>query len=167
MNAWLLTWEGTSPAINASNKIVAIIASRRSNSFVHDVVDLLYGRSVGSAYDAVRAANRRKERKGELLTTYSTSERFFFGRNPLIFARRVSHLTVSRNESEDTETVAWIDPPYLRIENPGELPVVTDPQRRCLLVRRLHAPLSGELYPEDGSSTDAGGAPWYSSEAIE
>ena len=72
--------------------------------------------------------------------------RIFYGRNPLIFARRVSDLKVVRNEASETETISWTDPPYLWIEKPSGLPVVADPERHCEVVRRIHAPLSRDLY---------------------
>jgi len=52
MNAWLLTWEGTcGPAINGKKKIVAILSAKRSSSFVEDLIDVLYCRSVDTAND--------------------------------------------------------------------------------------------------------------------
>lgn len=115
MNAWLFTWEGTDRAITHDNKILAIVSSRRSSSFIEDVVDLLYCRSVDSAYYAIRATNRKKQRHNELMAMFSTPSRMFYGRNPLIFARRVADLKILRNEAEGTETVSWTDPLYLRV----------------------------------------------------
>jgi hypothetical protein len=146
MNAWLLTWEGTDRKISHDNKILAIVSSRRSSSFIKDVVDLLYCRSVDSAYYAARAANRKKQRHNEFMAVFSTPSRMFYGHNPLIFARRVADLKIVRNEVEGIEIVRWIDPPYFKIEKSGEMPVVADPERRCEVVRRLNAPLSRDLY---------------------
>jgi len=146
MNAWLLTWEGTRSRVASENKILAIVSSRRSSSFIEDLVDLLYCRSVDSAYHAARAVNRKRRRHRELMATFSTPGRIFFGHNPLIFARRVSNLKITRNEAEGIETVSWTDPPYLKIEKPGETPVVADPERDCEVVRRINAPLSRDLY---------------------
>src|SRR5205814_3584475 len=110
-------------------KILAIISSRRSSSFIKDLVDVLYCRSVDSAHDMATRANKRKQRDRELMATFSTAGRIFYGRNPMIFARRVTNLQVVRNEAKGTETVSWTDPPHLRIEKPGELPVVIEPDR--------------------------------------
>jgi hypothetical protein len=169
VNAWLLTWEGTSGMITAQNKIAAIISSRRSSAFVYDVVDLLYGRTVDSAYDVARSANRRSARRDELLAAYSTSQRFFFGRNPFLFARRVSDLRVVRHERQNLEVVTWIDPPYLRIEKPGDLPVAADSERRCTLRRHLQSPLSSDLYGTNHADARSNGhadIDWYASETI-
>ena len=64
----------------------------------------------------------------------------------MIFARLVTDLKVVRDEAQGPETVSWTDPPYLRIEMPGELPVVAEPERYCELVRQINVPLSGDLY---------------------
>lgn len=64
----------------------------------------------------------------------------------MIFARLVTDLEVVRNEVQGTETVSWTDPPYLRIEKPGELPKVAEPERYCELVRQINVPLSSDLY---------------------
>jgi hypothetical protein len=77
---------------------------------------------------------------------FSTMNRIFYGRDPLIFARRVSNLKVVRNEANGTETISWMDPPYLRIKKAGGLPVVADPERHCEIVRRINAPLSRDLH---------------------
>jgi hypothetical protein len=153
MNAWLLTWEGTGSRVVSDNKILAIISSRRSSSFIKDLVDVLYCRSVDSAYDMATRANKRKQRDRELMATFSTPSRIFYGRNPMIFARLVTALKVVRNEAQGTETVSWTDPPYLKIEKPGELPVVTDPERYCEVVRQINVPLSRDLYYKDFPKT--------------
>lgn len=145
MNAWLLTWEGMSPRITADNKIAAIVSARRSSSFIYDLVDVLYHRSIDAVYQTVSNLYKPKLRR-QLLATYSTSDRLFFGRDSLIFARLVNNLRVSLDRENGTETVSWTDPPYLRIENPGEMPHVADQARRCTLVRGIHAPLSGDVY---------------------
>ena len=50
MNAWLLTWEGTEgPALLPDKKIIAILASRKLDRSILDLVDILYRRSVDSA----------------------------------------------------------------------------------------------------------------------
>ena len=147
MNAWLLTWEGTDPHVSdGNNKILAILSSRRSAAFIEDLVDILYSRSVDSAYYTARVANKRRQCRKELIATFSANDRIFYGRNPMVFARRVSDLKVVRNEIEGTETITWMDPPYLRIEKLGELPVVADPERQCEIVRSIRAPLSRDLY---------------------
>jgi hypothetical protein len=145
MNAWLLTWEGTTANVTPENKIAAIVSARRSSSFIEDLMDVLYTRSVDAAYDAVRMLYKKGRRQRELRPTFSRGDRLFYGRNPMLFARRVKDLTVVRDEQRGTETVGWIDPPYLKILAPGEMPVVADPERQCEVVRKLESTLSRDL----------------------
>jgi hypothetical protein len=145
MNAWFLTWEGTSPEITPENKIAAIISARRASSFVHEIADLLYARSMDPAYDVARAANSRSHHRSELTTRFGVSDGFYFGRDLFIFARRVSGLSIKRDEPNGIETITWIDPPYLRVLEAGELPIIGDPARRCTLIRPVRAPLSKDL----------------------
>lgn len=162
MQAWLLTWEGTSARITAETKLIAIVSSRRSMSSIRDFVDILYSHTCDTAYLAARNANRRRERRTNLTLSGGIGERFFFGENPKIFARRVTELTIRRDDSAQVEIVSWMDPPYLKVERVGELPVVADPARRCRLVRPIHASLGTCLWSagiERGQQLDN----WYMS----
>src|ERR1044072_8549774 len=116
MNAWLLTWEGTGSNVTADNNIVAIVSARRSTSFIEDLVEVLYCRTADSAYDAARGANKKRERRRQFRATFSANDRIFYARNPFFFARRVSKLGVVQNEAQGTETVTWLEPPYLKID---------------------------------------------------
>ena len=146
MKAWLLTWEGTyGPALVADKKIVAIISSSRSSNVIEDMVDILYSRSVDSAYDMAFLANKRGERKSEYKHSYSQPHRLFYGRNPCIYARIVSDLKVERDEDRKIECVRWIEPPYRRIEKPGALPIEVEPASEKKLIRTF-APLSLDIY---------------------
>lgn len=115
MNAWLLTWEGTEgPAIDANQKIIAILSGRKSADVVANLVEVLYCRTVQSAGDMARLANRRRSREHQYRQVYSTADRLFYGRNPCIFARRVSNLRIERDASLETETVRWHEPATYR-----------------------------------------------------
>ena len=145
MNAWLLTWEGTGRNVRPENKIVAIISSRRSSSFIEDLVEVLYCRTADSAYDAARDANRTRQQRNQLRATFSANGQIFFGRNPLIYARRVTKLIVVRNEAQGIETVTWLDSPYLKIQPPDNMPVVADRARIRCVIRKIDLPLSRDL----------------------
>jgi hypothetical protein len=146
MNAWLLTWEGTcGPALIVDKKIVAIISSRRSSSAVEEIVDILYRRSVDSAFDMSFLANKRKQREKQYKHIHSQPSRFFYGHNPCIYARIVFNLKVERNELLQMEHVQWTEPAYLQIERPGTLPTEVEPAREKELVRTLR-PLSLDIY---------------------
>jgi hypothetical protein len=145
MNAWLLTWEGTGSNLTPENKIVAIVSARRSTSCIEDLIEILYCRTADSAYDAPRGANKTRERRRQFRATYSANDRIFYGRNPLIFARRVSKLGVVQNEAQGTETVTWLEPPYLKIDPADYMPVVAERSSICCVVRCLDLPLSRDL----------------------
>jgi hypothetical protein len=67
MNAWLLTWENTTgPAIVPEKRIVAVLSSRRPSWLVREIVEILYRRSVETAYDMVSFANTREQRGGRV-----------------------------------------------------------------------------------------------------
>lgn len=111
LNAWLLTWEGTSgPATDPDKKIIAITDARRSERFIEDLVDVLYSRSVDSAYDMAFMANKRNQRKAQYRHINTHPSRILYGRMPCIYARRVSNLTVQRNEEIGKEQLSWTEP---------------------------------------------------------
>lgn len=146
MNAWLLTWEGTSgPAILANKKIVAIISARRASSTIEKMVDLLYCRSVDSAYDMAFMAYKGKQRAGQYKLLCSTPGRIFYGRNPCIYARVVSNLRIERDETRKEERVQWTEPPYRQFVQPGYVLVEVEPPYEQELVRALE-PLSLDVY---------------------
>ncbi len=149
MNAWLLTWEGTTgPALMPERKIVAIVSARRKSKAIEEFVDLIYSRSVDSAYDMALFANKRKARERAYKHIYSTPSRLFYGRNPCIFARIVSNLAVKRDETAGVERISWTDPPYLRVETPGALPVEAEAAKERHVVRQIR-PLSGDIYERE------------------
>lgn len=104
LNAWLLTWEGTvGPAINPDKKIIAITDARRSERFIEALVDVLYSRSVDSAYDMAFMANKRNQREAQYRHINTYPSRILYGRTPCIYARRVSNLTVQWDEETSKE----------------------------------------------------------------
>lgn len=146
MNAWLLTWEGTSgPALIAEKKIVAIISARKSLRAITEVVDVLYCRSVDTVYDMALLANQREQRYAQYRGIHSTPKRLFYGRNPFIHARVVSNLRVERDEIRKLEFVRWTEPACLKIERSGALPVEAAPPEEKGVIRSLE-PLSKDIY---------------------
>jgi hypothetical protein len=146
MNAWLLTWESTTgPAIVPEKRIVAVLSSRRPSWLVREIVDILYRRSVGTAHDMVSLANNREQRGGRYRQAYSQPDRFFYGQNPCIFARIVSDFCVTVDRDRGVEHVQWIEPPYIRPEQPGGLPVEVEPAVPAELTRRLD-PLCKDIH---------------------
>lgn len=112
LNAWLLTWEGV-PGNEGppGGKIIAILDGRRSFSFVEDVVDVIYGRCVYSAYEMALVANKRNQRDARCKVIGTPPSQVLFGHMPLIFARKVRDLTITRDEAQGTEYLSWIELP--------------------------------------------------------
>ena len=112
VNAWLLTWEGTSgPAIDPDKKIIAILDARRSESFVEDLVDVIYSRSHSSAYDMAFMANKRHQRDSQYKHLACYPSHVLYGHLPCIFARRIVNLTITLNIDENIEHLRWTEPP--------------------------------------------------------
>ena len=146
MNAWLLTWEGTEgPALLPDKKIIAILSSRKSDRSIADLVDILYCRTVDSAYDMAFLANKRKLRENEYKNLGSTDSRLLYGRNPCIFARRVANLTVVSDEDLKTELIRWTELAIFQNATSGSGIVQTEPPRDCQHVRSLE-PLALDIY---------------------
>ena len=149
MNAWLLTWEGTEgPALVPNKKIIAILSSRRSLRSVEDLVDVLYCRSVDSAYDIAFLANKRKAREHQYRHLYSNGGRLFYGRNPCIFARQVADLTVQRGEHRRTELIRWTELAVFQNAESGSGIVEVEPSRAREHFRKLE-PLGRDVYPRE------------------
>lgn len=146
MNAWLLTWEGTEgPALVADRKIIAILSGRRSSGTIANLVEVLYCRSVDTAYDMAQMANKRGALERQYLHTHSTGSRIFYGRNPCIFARQVMKLSIRMDESMGTELLTWTELPVYRNAKVGSGIEEAEPARECRHIRALR-PLSLDLY---------------------
>ena len=124
---------------------MAIISARRKISTIAEMVDLIYCRSVDSAYYMAFMANKRKQRDDQYKSVSSSLSTLSYGRNPFIYARQVSNLKVVRDEVHKIERVCWTEPPYLKIEKPGSMPIVVEPEIDKELVRSLD-PLSLDIY---------------------
>lgn len=149
LNAWLLTWEGTSgPATRPDKKIVAIIDARRSDAFIASLVDVLYCRSVDSAYDMAFMANKRQLRDRQYRHTNTYPSRILFGRLPCIYARRVCNLTVVWDEAMGKEHIRWTEPAIFGNAKTGSSVVEIVPPREFEHVRS-HNPLALDVYERD------------------
>lgn len=138
MNAWLLTWEGTcGPAINGKKKIVAILSAKRSSSFVEDLIDVLYCRSVDTANDMACEANRRKFRYKKYKHIHNHVDRIIYGRDPCIYARVVKDLKIDVDEVISTEMVSWTEPVRYEIKSPRYNPKIVEPEQSKEIIRPL------------------------------
>jgi hypothetical protein len=148
MNAWMLTWEGTvEPATSQNSKIVAILSSRISEKAIESMVDVLYRRTVETAFDMAFLAKKSKERRGQYRNMCSSPGRLYFGRNPCIFARQVTNLKISRDITANTESITWTDLPVFGNADKGAGIKELIPARECQVVRVQRA-LSHEFRSE-------------------
>ena len=113
MNAWLLTWDGTCQKITDDNRIIGIISSRRSDSFVAELVEFLYARNSSSASDMAYIANHQKQKpftaeRTQIINDVPHGERIICGHNPWIYARKVKNLKIT--EEDGFEVVTWQEP---------------------------------------------------------
>jgi hypothetical protein len=146
MNAWLLTWEGTTgPALVPDKKIIAILSSRRSGAAIADIVDVLYSRSIDSAFEMASLANKRQQRVREYRHQCSTSNRLFYGRNPCIFARQITNLRIERDLGSKIELLRWREFPVYQNAPSGSGIVERYPAEEREHRRSLE-PLSLDLY---------------------
>jgi len=109
MNLWLLTWEGTDQSITDSNKIAGILSSRLSESIVERYAELLYQQVKFDILDIAHFANRRNQLHSQFRKLHSSPGRYFFGKNPFIFARRVKNFEGIVDENNDCELVHWVE----------------------------------------------------------
>jgi hypothetical protein len=146
MNAWLLTWEGTlGPAVEPDRKILAFLSSRRASSSVEEIVDTLYCRSANSAYDMANQANKRKQRIAQYRHLGSMPNRFFYGRDPCIFARLVTDLVIDLYETDRKERIRWTDPAAFGNADSGSGLKEIYTSRTCEVVRYLQ-PLAFDIH---------------------
>jgi hypothetical protein len=111
LNAWLLTWEGTSgPAVDPQRKIIAILDARKSEVFIEQLVDVLYHRSSKSAFGMASTANKGSQRRKQYKHLNTYPSQILYGYWPCIFARRVENLSVECDIEKNLEHLRWTEP---------------------------------------------------------
>lgn len=146
-NAWLLTWEGTEgPALTTNEKIIAVLSGRKSESFIRDIVDVLYTRCYWRAYGQAMHANKRKDRESQFRHVHAYPGHIHYGKNPWIFGRRVEGLEIERDEHGQLEHLSWTEPAVYGNADKGAGVKEIQPAEKRSLTRAL-VPLSAELYP--------------------
>jgi len=140
MNAWLITWEGTTRGITDENKIIAIIGSQRSHSFIEDLVDTITQMSSKTAYEMAYLANRKRKRiQGSKVMNTSS---IIFGSNPSIYARQVKDLKITRNPKESTETIVWYEhEEYRRDPDDAYKQKLIESSKKVQVTRHIDTPL--------------------------
>jgi hypothetical protein len=109
------------------------------------LVDVLYGRNVGSAFDMARLANKRKARE-EQYKHRNTGGKLFYGNSGLcIFARQVSNLKIKRNLLNRTELIRWTEPSTYRNAEIGCGLLEAEPSHEKEVLRSL-SPLGSNIW---------------------
>lgn len=119
MNAWLITWEGTSEKLNDENRLFAIIGARRSIEFIVDILEFLYLRASSNASEMAYLVTRPRKKHfkaemSQLINGVPHGDRILCGHNPWLYARKVTELNVVIAEESGAEHVTWREPPIFK-----------------------------------------------------
>lgn len=129
-----------SGTVRPEEKIIAILSSRLSTPI--GLVQAFYHRSVDTAYEMSCTANKSKVRAKRYEHTQRTSTRYFYGTNPCIFARKVTDLSVYKDEAHCREVIRRIEPAvFVNADHGGGIKEKWPP-KQCEHTRPL-IPLAG------------------------
>ena len=139
MNAWLITWEGTSQKITDENRIIGIIGSRRSESFVAELVEFIYLRNSSTAFEMAYVANRPKKKpypveRVQIINGVPHGERLICGHNPWIYARKVENLNIELDGN--VEIITWKEPNNYRWKNKRKMEIEIDERGAIKTIRK-------------------------------
>ena len=139
--AWLITWEGTELWARPDDwrSIMAILAARRSDRFIKDLLWVLNARAQQSAFGMAYYANRRSEfglpwRSGPGWRTG--------GSNAWMYARRVEHLKVSMIGK--CEQIEWTEPDWVGSYAETARVVVLNKGQQRLITRDIEEKIGAE-----------------------
>ena len=149
MNAWLLTWEWTST--EPTEKIAAILSSRRSDSAIADLMELLVLRSRYPAKDVAYYANRKRQMIYKAQTPLGINgvphgERILCGHDPWIYGRKVRDLKVTLDETNDEEVITWREPKDFKWADESKRSIVVASEGEVKQWRRPNKPLSKDVW---------------------
>ncbi len=144
MDAWLLTWIILPTSKMDVDQVTAILSSRKSENTVAEAVELLYLRSMYSAYDMAYYANRRKK---TIFKAQRTGGHVICGTNPYwLHARIVTNLRIQVDEKNGKEILTWKEPPTYKFSN-YEIDEIIEGEERYY-ERRYLSPLSKDVWRE-------------------
>lgn len=149
MNAWLLTWEWTST--KPTEKIAAILSSRRSGSAIADLMELLVLRSRYPAKDVAYYANRKREMVYKAQSSLDINgvphgERILCGHDPWLYGRKVRDLKVTVNETNDEEIITWREPNNFKWADESKRSIVVASEGEVKRWSRPNKPLSKDVW---------------------
>lgn len=149
MNAWLLTWEWSST--KPAEKIVAVLSSRRSDSFVAELMELLILRATYTARDIAYYANRKREMAYKAQTPLNVNgvphgERILCGHDPWLYGRKVSDLMIVVDLSTNEEVLTWKEPNNFKWAEGSTSSIVVAAEGEFKQWRRPNKPLSTDTW---------------------
>lgn len=109
MDAWIITWEGSSPREVMEDKVVNFLSHEKTPSEVANTVQMLYAQFTSTLGELARyAADPGSVPYKSLISpTSSGYKRVVCGHNPWLEARLVKELSVRMDENTYVETVTW------------------------------------------------------------
>jgi hypothetical protein len=149
MNAWLLTWEWSSA--KPVEKIVAVLSSRRSDSSIAELMELLVLRSIYPAREVAYYANRKKAMVYKAQTPLNINgvphgERILCGHDPWLYGRKVRDLKITVDESTDEEVITWREPKNFKWTDDSRNSITVDTEGELKEWRRPNKPLSRDIW---------------------
>lgn len=149
MNAWLVTWEGTSASLNEANKIAALVSVKRSSRYVADYVENIYLLTTNTVSELSATLYKPSKRPyrakiGDIINGVPHGDRIDCGHNPWLYARKVGELVVVEKVDEGVEIISWTEPPKFRWADHSKTNrVVDEPGVRRGLTRPIRSVLDG------------------------
>ena len=149
MNAWLLTWEWSST--KPVERIAAILSSRRSDSGIAELMELLVLRALYPAREAVYYANRKKKMVHKAKTPLNVNgvphgERILCGHDPWLYGRKVRNLKIAVDTSTDEEVITWREPNNFKWAEDSKSSIVVATEGELKQWRRPNKPLSKDVW---------------------
>lgn len=109
MDAWIITWEGSSPREVMEDRVVNFLSPEKTPSEVAEVVQMLYAQFTSTLGELARYAADPGSvpYKSTLNPTKAGYYWVACGHNPWLEARLVKELSVQMDEDTLLETVSW------------------------------------------------------------
>jgi hypothetical protein len=119
ITAWLVTWDAAGPSAEFADEVAAILSSRKSERTVAELVEFLYAQVTSTASELAEYARNPKRNPyraniGLMINEVPHGDRITCGAHPWLYARKVTDLTITRDETTGLETVAWKEPRTFR-----------------------------------------------------
>ena len=149
MRAWLITWECNTSSV--VERIVAVLSSRKSDSAVAELMELLVLRATSSVHSLAHYANRRKElvykaQTPLVINRVPHGERILCGHDPWLYGRKVTGLQIEVSASGNEEVVSWREPDDFGWTNETEREIQVAKAGVVKSLSRRSVPLTSDIF---------------------